>query len=458
MKYLFNILTFAILAFSIFTACKKEPPADVTAADSTYTITNIASWNIASVPLRFAESNLNNNVASGFNRAKIAWYTIDPTVFYDKSSGLRPPNIKFNDMSNDDCRVIYNTEFFQSEPNPYYAPINMNTFNLDYYPDERGPMNFDTIPSIYSAGIRISGKLKEPTTRWAGIIRKIYVEDIETLNSLDFWLLDPFTTYPDADGELVFDIGEISEDVMKDGLCSTESTVAGNTQTSVWGLIKPHSDYYSFPPDNDRKKYDTGLDELQNDGEHYYSEDEHSYFGNYLKSISSICDQTGISTISKDPSADDFHSFLGDDYDQFNYKIRERYKNWNGTENNSLTNDANSPNSIGQRNPNTEDINQNLILDTLNNYHEYKVVFKKQAFVVGTNYLVEKITNLDPTQLENMSRTYATFYHFRIPLSNYTATYGNPTQSSNPKYIRLYLTGFSSQVNMRFVQLYFTKK
>jgi len=108
----FSIISFAVIL--IATSCKKDPPVEEPLA-VIISISNISSWNIASVPLRFPESNLTNNTAYGFNRAIISWYNIDPSVFYDKNFTRRPLNITKDDMSADDCRVIWEDELFPSK-------------------------------------------------------------------------------------------------------------------------------------------------------------------------------------------------------------------------------------------------------------------------------------------------------------------------------------------------------
>lgn len=439
------VLLFSVLFVVI--ACKKDPEVNDTETDPA-SLVNMLSWNNASVPLRFRESNLNNDKAFGFNRAKISWYNIDPTVFYSKISNLRPPNLSTDDMSADDCRIIYENELFPSRESQYNQPLNLNVFNLDYYPEERGPWNYDTQVTDYSAGIGNDGNLNDPATRWAGITRKVEITGIKT-NYLDFWLLDPFSTYPDANGLLYFDIGDISEDVLKDGLLSSENTGAGSASSTAWGLAKPVSNSGSFPSNNPQT-YDTGLDELENT-------DEKTYFSAYLNEINSICSPTFYASVYNDPANDDYHSYLGDDYNLLNYKIRDRYKNFNHGEKNSFTS-TNGTGVVYQHSPDTEDINSNGILDTMNNYFEYKIAINKQLLQTGNNYLVEIYTNDIPTKLANGAITYSKFYHFRIPLTESSGTYGSPNLSTNPKFIRLYLTGFSTPVNLRFINLMFSEE
>lgn len=445
MKHLIKTITLALSGLFIVISCKKEPAVNDAKPDPA-SLTDMFSWNFASVPLQFAESDLNNNKAYGFNRAKISWYNIDPTIFYNKSANLRPSNLSNDDMSEDNCRVIYENELFPTRENQYNKPLSLNVFNIDYYPEERGPWNYDTQASANSAGIGNDGKLNEPTTRWAGIMRKLEITGYKT-NYLDFWLLDPFTTYPDANGELYFDIGDISEDVLKDGFLSSENTGEGAATTTVWGLVRPllNSNSSTFV----KLPYDKGLDELADTN-------ETAHFSSYLDEINSICSPTFYASVFKDAANDDYHSYLGDDYSSKNYKVRDRYKSYNNEENNCFSAMVNAGNY--QVFSNTEDINNNEILDTLNNYFEYKIKINKQLLQVGNNYLVEIYTNDFPVRLANGEVTYSKFYHFRIPLAESSGSYGLPNYITNPKFIRLYLTGFSTPVNLRFIDLMFSEE
>lgn len=445
------LLLFACVFSSLILlfACKKEPEAN-DPKTNTNSLVKMLQWNFSSVPLRFAESGLTNNTAYGFNRAKIAWYNIDPSVFYTKSLALRPPNITNNDMSDDDCRVIWVNELFPSKENEYDTPLSINVFNVDYYPSGRGSWNFDTKPSAYSAGIGTAGILNEPSGRWAGITRKLEMTDYK-INYIDFWLMDPFATYADAEGELYFDLGEISEDILKDGMISAENTIDGTVATSVWGLVKPLSGINSFSVTNPHL-LDTGLDELLN-------KDEPGFFSAYLDEIHLMCEPAFYTSTLNDPANDDYHSYLGDDYDQLNYKVRDRYKNFNGGDQNSFPG-TNGTNVLYQRTPNTEDINSNGFLDTLNTYFEYKIKIDKESFATGSNYIVDVFESgiHSGTKLENGKMANSMFYHFRIPLTDFSAIYGTPNLTSNPKFIRIYLTGFSSPVNLRFINLMFSEE
>jgi len=110
---------------------KKDSSFQVTIPDKTYNLGDAYSWKFASVPLQFPESVLSNDLACGYNRAKFSWYAIDPSVFWDKGTNLRPLNLTRTDMSGDDCRIIYEGEIFPEIFTANNASYNLPTLNLD---------------------------------------------------------------------------------------------------------------------------------------------------------------------------------------------------------------------------------------------------------------------------------------------------------------------------------------
>ena len=84
-----------------------------------------------------------------------------------------------------------------------------------------------------------------PEERWGGIMREIYSSDFEQANVefIEFWMMDPFAEMPDhKGGELYFNLGNISEDVLKDSRKTFEnglptSEVVEKVDTTVWGRI-----------------------------------------------------------------------------------------------------------------------------------------------------------------------------------------------------------------------------
>ena len=174
-------------------------------------------WTIASTPSMFAESQLTNNVRYGYNRALLAWYVIDP-LFTRRSSSLTPGYIKndLQQLSDPRVREIYASDLYPNKSLNYKDAATLPVLNLAFYPNERGPYNLD--PSLDS-----DGRLLNPAQRWGGMMRRLETSDFDAANVeyVEFWMMDPFTEIngkvPTYNGDLYFNLGEISEDVLKDG-------------------------------------------------------------------------------------------------------------------------------------------------------------------------------------------------------------------------------------------------
>ena len=95
--------------------------------------------------------------------------------------------------------------------------------------------------------------------------------------------------------------------------------------------------------------------------------------------------------ILDDPSADNFHYYLGDDLDAQNAQIVQRYKNFNNHENNSPINAGDNlrytPSSTQQ--PDNEDLNKDNTISDLEEYYEYRVNLKPGGLKVGQNNIVD---------------------------------------------------------------------
>jgi len=203
---------------------------------------------MASVPQfneMFPEGNLINDLSSGYNRAHLSWYIIDP--YMQRSTA---PSYLLGDKKLDDHRTreVFQREIFPDRQTPAGQPTNIPTLDLSYFPKEKGSYNYETVPGAHSAGVDRNGLLNSPETRWGGIMRKIETSDFETANVeyLEFWVMDPFAmdsiTNPNPGGDLYFNLGNISEDILRDGRKSFEHGLPpdGNpalTDQSIWGKV-----------------------------------------------------------------------------------------------------------------------------------------------------------------------------------------------------------------------------
>jgi len=201
---------------------------DFEGSQSALDFRSFSAWSIASVPQgqteigAFPEGEIVDSPINGINRAKLNFYVVDPLFFRD--SQFTPNHIKNNPAQRSDHRVreVLETEIFPNKQPINNQIVNLPLLDLAYYPSERGPYNYDAEATNRSAGLNADGTLKLPETRWAGMMRKIDNNDFESSNIefIQFWMMDPFNednTTPNSTGDLYFNLGDISEDILHDG-------------------------------------------------------------------------------------------------------------------------------------------------------------------------------------------------------------------------------------------------
>ena len=440
---------------------------DFEGAESSIDLKGITYWHLASTPQdyqitlpQFPETRLGTGLAYGFNRAKLSWYRIDQT-FYARNS---PSNIDDDDRSQPYARRILETEVFPNKELVKGDYSYVFELNLSYYPEERGPYNYDLSPTAYSAGLTSEGKLANPKSRWGGIMRELDYTDFETQNieTLEFWLMDPFIENPNhTGGKLYINLGDISEDILRDGRKSFENGLPTNpndlsgVDTTIWGRV-PNTQPIVNAFDNDessRKYQDIGYDGLSST---FGSTDEQSFFSEYIDSIallfgtSSQAYQMAVS----DPSGDDFHYHLGSDYDQQNLKIVERYKYYNNPEGNSHANADNTESytTAASIYPNVEDINKDNTLSEGENYYQYVIELDPTKMVIGENHIVD-IQEAQNVPLPNGTTTSCKWYQFRIPVREYDQLIGKLNGFQSIRFMRMFLNDFEEPVFLRFASL-----
>ena len=426
------------------------------------------SWFLASTPYDpaanalFPEAGLSNNIDYGKNRALLAWYHID-RLFTQRNSSLVPGYIK-NDvaqLSNPYVREIPYSEVFPGRELNYGESSIIQTLNLSYYPQERGPYNLD------ATHVDENGNLRYPEKRWGGIMRKLDNTNFEQSNIeyIQFWMLDPFLD-ENADnregGDLYFNLGEVSEDILKDGLKSYENGLDANGDTTyvkktVWGKVSTQSSMtYAFDASaNSRLRQDVGLNGLTTD-----EEKEFPAYRDYVQSLRSILPDTTITKMEQDPfspindpGGDNYHFYRGYDFDQEHKSILERYKHYNGTEGNSLSQtDASDALYQSARSvPDVEDINQDNTLNEYERYFQYRISIRPEDLVVGKNYIVDK-QELSVTTRDG-KKTPIVWYQFSIPLRDYEKAVGSINDFSTIRFIRMFMTDFKKTTHLRFATL-----
>lgn len=450
---------------------------DFEGAESNIDLKGYSFWHLASTPqdyrntlALFPETAPGTGLAYGFNRARLAWYSVSP-IFFSSSC---PDNIDENDRSHPYARQINQKEVFPNKSIAAGENTRIYELTLAYYPTEKGPYNYDVAPTAYSSGINSQGLLNNPQSRWAGIMRELTYTDFESQNieTIEFWLMDPFINPETGEhddsrtgGQLYFNLGDISEDILRDGrkgfengLPTSNSAAAfaeNPVDTTIWGRVpKMTAVVNAFDNDEDSRHFqDVGYDGL---GSAVDLNDEQSFFADYLNSIGALFGTSSQAYIqaSEDPSNDDFRFFRSSYYDQNNVKINDRYKIFNNPEGNSITGSANTEDysTEGSSLPNIEDINRDNTLSESENYYQYVINLQPDQMEIGKNHIVD-IQEAQNIQLANGATTSCRWYQFRIPIREPDQTIGNINGYQSIRFMRMFLNGFEDPVFLRFASL-----
>lgn len=414
----------------------------------------VTQWKLASVPQDdlFSKPGETDSLRYGYNRALLAWYVVDP-IFYRMSTAT-PSHIRADkeQRSNHFIREIRQTEIF---PNKDLAVGDVNivpALSVAYYPTERGPYNFDT-------DIDREGKLWNPEKRWGGMMRSISTSDFEAANVqyLEIWLMDPFVYEPDhKGGDVYFDLGSVSEDILKDGRKAFENGLptgpeAVNVDTTLWGRV-PSVQAVTTGFDNNsrsRRYQDVGLDGMND-------EEERVFYARYLDMLRSLYGENSkvYQEAWNDPSGDNYHYFRGSDFDAAELPVLERYKRYNGTEGNSPTTDM-SPESYptaATTLPDVEDINGDNTLNETEAFFRYHLELRPEKMKVGENF----ISNIMTAQVElpDGATEEIKWYQIRIPLTSHLPNpYGGISDFKSIRFMRMLLTGFQDSVILRMASM-----
>jgi len=436
-------------------------------ARTPYTLGGLAAvpaWRLAATPTPFAGSTI-DGLANGYRRAKLAWYTVDQS-YYTNGPNV-PAGITGATLANHYVRGVQRNEVFPNKDLGATGNGFEYTFDLAYFPNERGPYNYSpnldpTDPTGRRFAPPATQNLGLNRSRFGGISRGITFDtdfDNANVEYLEFWLLDPFLTgtrgvVDDSEnpatnnttgGKLILNLGNISEDVLRDqgqhefenglpvpgqttppGIELTRDTPYGRVTTQQFLL-----DAFNATP-GARASQDIGLDGLAN-------ADEQVFF-------SAI---PGYGTLP-DPSNDDFRHHLDPTYDAANVQILGRYKNYDNYEGNSPENSQLSSSAY----PDKEDLNRDNVIQTAEQYYEYPITLQPGQLVVGQNYITDKVTSTIPGPGSSAGEA-VSWYQFRIPIRQPQRVEGNngqPFGFKNIRFMRLYMTDWQQPVVLRMVQ------
>ncbi|MFC0603825.1 cell surface protein SprA [Winogradskyella pulchriflava] len=391
------------------------------------------SWSLSSRPKELPATipgNDNNGIENGYGRAFLNWYTIDP-IFY---SSQRPSGIDDDDVSDLYTRRVFIEEIFPQIDIVQGQTSVINTLDLAYYPTERGPYNFDP---------NATNNTLNPSQSWAGITRQITSTDFEQANVeyIEFWVQDPFLDNPSSSGgKLTINLGNISEDVLKDGKKQYENGLPddGNIEFLQADPLQPSSPYvvpqnqsliYTFATTGqERTNQDVGLDG--------YDDVEESQM---------LTEIFGANNFGEDPSRDNYRYYLNTDGD-----IYERYKRYNGLEGNTpdVFTDTNRGSTTQ---PDVEDINRDNTMNTIDSYYEYEVEMTPASLNINN----PQINDIKPrtVTLPNGDQRDVKWYQFRLPINEPTNTIGGISDIRSVRFARLYLREFTEKTVLRFATL-----
>ena len=454
---------------------------DVGAAGTAYiddfesTKTNIdvhypSMWFLASTPVIFDEAKLTNDIRYNRNRALLNWYHVDPIFGYPQAN--TPAHIKddLNALSDHRTRIVLQDEIYPTKGQAASnEDVRLTLLNLSFYPELRGPYN------VSASEFNSDGKLTNPQNRWGGIMRKLDNTDFEKANIeyIEFWLMDPALTNPNGfDGELYINLGDISEDILRDGKKSFEHglPVSDNdlnrVDSTAWGLV-PRTTSTTVAFSNEagaRARQDVGLNGMNREQELNFS-----YKGTYpyRDFVNAMREKVTNQAVRRqwendpyspfnDPSGDKYHYYRGSDYDEQEVSILDRYKQFNNTEGNSPDSESQNESygTAATLSPDIEDINNDNTLNEVERYYQYKVILRPDMMQVGKQHIAEK--KVAHVTLRNGEKVDVNWYQFKIPLRGDSATMqtiGNMRNFKSIRFMRMYLTNCQHETHLRFATL-----
>lgn len=449
---------------------------DFEGAETNNDIRNFSFWRLGTVPQkqpdRFPHAAKYNSLEANYNRARLTWYNMDPIFF--RQNQLTPPAIFNNKDSRSNlyvCEVPQQALFPNLNVPPGTQP-NLLILDIAFQPAVRGPYNFDF------KSLTADGRLSDPRKSFGSMMRRVENTDWDGSNVayIEFWMMDPFVaddlnqlrqwetgdpnainlnTLPGAGGDLLIQIGNMSEDLLPDGRLFFENglpTPTNNLTTNTTKLGKVPAQqlinqYFSNDP-NERPFQDIGYDGLNDE------EERNFYKSAFLDKLPGQgLSQQAIDAIMADPSADNYKHYNGSAYNNNvlepgNY-IHQRYWQYQLPENNSP---AGNINEAQTQNPNTEDVNGDNTLNQSENYFQYRVSIRPEDLVVGKNFVTDQAEIT--LSMPNGKSKKVNFYQFRVPIrAPEREVYGDIADWRSIRFLRFVLQGFPDDIYLRMGRL-----
>ncbi len=427
----------------------------------------LISWIMSSTPAHatdrignelFPEALANNSLDYGKSRSKISWYQIEQTL--QQIDAPNNPLSDRNELSDPRVRQVYQKEIFPQRTTGF-GESQLVTFDMAYYPKNKGPYNYETDPSKINA----DGTFIDPKTKFGGLMRGIDQSDFETSNIefIEFWMQDPFILpqYSNSSGgKLYFNLGNISEDVLKDGRRFYENglntpNAPSPVDNTVWGRVPRNpiqvTNAFSNIPE-DRLYQDIGFDGMTDTAEVRFHDAYLTQIANNFGTNSKVYQDA-----LNDPSSDNYKNYRDAGFSGSD-GILKRYKNFNGPDGNSPISNGGEFSSAATLYPDAEDLNRDNTLNETEEYFQYIVDIKPKnatEMLIGNNFIVDK--KEVSVNLVNGAVRNETWYQFRIPIGAYDRKIGNIPDFKSIRFMRMFMTGFEDSVVLRFGLLQLTR-
>lgn len=431
---------------------------DFEAARTIYDMTRQPNrWRLGSTPTGYSQSSSTEPLGYAYKRAKIVAYTVDNIFSMNQLGGatVQRPDLPDSELNNFYQKVFYPNDIFSGKSVPLLN-LPQTILDIAYFPSERGMYN-------YTTNLDRNGRLRSPKENFGAVTRMITSDndfDNANIENIEFWMLNPFITDPErgvvkdgfenrvntTGGKLVFNLGDISEDVIPDerynfenGMPTGELIKGVNYDSTAWGRVTRQQFVINAFTNEEgaRAKQDIGLDGLNN-------QDEANHFKNvYLDRLPANLTPEARENLLQDPSGDDFKFYLDTDFPS-TASILERYKSFMGMEGNSPESNQNTANYTQSSSnlPDGEDLNTDNTINDNEAYFEYDIDLKPGGLDIGKGYIVDKTS----TEGEE-------WYLFRVPIKEFTRKVGSIDGFKSIRFVRMYLTGFEQPVVLRFAQL-----
>ncbi len=423
-----------------------------------------SAWALASTPvdaqdrnnnILFPEAKLNDNLEYNKNRARLNWYFIDPDLVGQTS--FSPDNLRNDtaELSKPYARLIKQQEVFPDKQTQAFNDA-LQTFDLAYYQKERGAYNFSTVD------LDPNGQFVNPRDKWGGLMRSVNYNNFEASNIeyIEIWVMDPYSfANPNNTGSMYIDLGNVSEDILKDSRKSFENGMPfpkdeSKVVSSNWGKSPRNQQQLTigFNSDPDaRVVQDIGIDGLSD-------EEEKTKFGTFVQNVQNILGGANplSQRVAEDPSGDDFKHYRDATYDQSSAGILERYSQFNNPEGNSAvaTTATSSFTQSSTNIPDAEDLNRDNTLNEAEEYFQYRIDFKPNM-QIGENHIVNIQESI--VELPNQATTVARWYQLKIPINAYDHKVGGINDFRSIRFMRMFLSGFEDTVIMRFAKIDLTR-